>query len=196
MITISPMGGSSIEDTAKKMVDIANRMNESVSASFNGVWLTTNPGGDPERIIRGYWNFAYSYTPSPRTRYQRVERIRRFTRRLAVLLAPIFDGIDSSEAQDEDDRGNQSFSWSIGKKMVKTFTVPFLRGSITREFSVVNIVAKGNEAEAIQIQSFSEQALPVLTKEVARFSRGAHMKVSLKEVARYQRGLIFALVSR
>jgi len=54
MLNYNPPVGEMISETARKIVALANAMNEAVSAEFNDVKLVANPGDSATRITKFY----------------------------------------------------------------------------------------------------------------------------------------------
>lgn len=54
MQTYEPMVGNTINHSAEEMVRLADKTNEMVTASFNDIQLTANPGDNAENIVKFY----------------------------------------------------------------------------------------------------------------------------------------------
>ena len=54
MANYEPLAGTTITNAANEMVALANEANEIVTAKFNDIEITANPGGDPQAIVSFY----------------------------------------------------------------------------------------------------------------------------------------------
>ena len=54
MKTYEPMKGEYVSETAKRMVALAKKTNGTVTAKFNDIALTANPGDKADAIVKYY----------------------------------------------------------------------------------------------------------------------------------------------
>lgn len=76
MKTYIPLAGENVSETAKRMVALAKKTKEPVTAEFNKIKLTAKPGTDPDSIVKYYQTESSrrheKYVNSPE--YKRRER--------------------------------------------------------------------------------------------------------------------------
>ena len=58
-LKVEVMAGTSIDDAAKEMVALANRLAVSIEADFNGVRVLATPDDDP-REVASDWRTAFT----------------------------------------------------------------------------------------------------------------------------------------
>lgn len=97
MKTYIPLAGENVSETAKRMVALAKKTKGPVTAKFNDIVLTANPGDNPESIVKYYQmesdrrHQEYVNSPEYKERQRETEEAQRrqdLTLRGALAAAP------------------------------------------------------------------------------------------------------------
>lgn len=57
-LTLTAQPGDSIEAVSRELQAHADRWQITCEAKFNDVKLVANPGGDPQNLVDGYWDWT------------------------------------------------------------------------------------------------------------------------------------------